>query len=444
MSLNHDNRTPTMAVVGAGPIGLETALYGRFLGFDVTVFEQGTICEHVRQWSHVRMFSPFEMNCSRLGLAAIEAQYPDFEFMDSTAEPTGRDWIERYLQPLADTDLLSGNIQTLTKVIAAGRPFLQKTECVGLPQRNESGFRLLVDSAGSEFYHEFDYLIDATGTFGVPRYFGSGGLPALGELEVRAANQTDATHFCNTRLSFSIPEFDGKLVGNSKFLVIGQGYSAAMNIVRLGDCMDARNQGKVVWLINEKTSTAGPIPIVEGDPLPSRDKLVKCANKIALTHPAFEILQASVRAVRTREGKEPGFQVEFEGEEGAAGRSEEFDYLLANVGFRGDNDWLQELQIHRCYASESPMKWAISMQSTNGADCMSQRESAEDVLRTTEPNFFVVGSKLYGRDSRFLFSLGLKQVRDVFRQITDRPEQDLYKTIRFSSQSSAKLAGYTS
>ncbi len=48
------------AVLGAGPVGLEPALYAAVLGMDVTVHERGKeIAASVRDWGHVRMFSPF-------------------------------------------------------------------------------------------------------------------------------------------------------------------------------------------------------------------------------------------------------------------------------------------------------------------------------------------------------------------------------------------------
>ena len=63
-----------IAVLGAGPIGLEAALYARYLGYDVEIFERGQAAENVLRWGHVRMFSPFHMNRSPLGLAALTAQ----------------------------------------------------------------------------------------------------------------------------------------------------------------------------------------------------------------------------------------------------------------------------------------------------------------------------------------------------------------------------------
>src|SRR6266851_1988222 len=63
--------TRRIAVLGAGPIGLEAGLYARQLKLPFTIFEQGRIGEHVWRWGHVRLFSPFGMNSTPLGRKAI-------------------------------------------------------------------------------------------------------------------------------------------------------------------------------------------------------------------------------------------------------------------------------------------------------------------------------------------------------------------------------------
>ena len=62
-----------IAILGAGPIGLEAALYARFLGYEVDVYERGRVAEHLRRWGHVRLFAPFSAISSPLGIAAIAA-----------------------------------------------------------------------------------------------------------------------------------------------------------------------------------------------------------------------------------------------------------------------------------------------------------------------------------------------------------------------------------
>ena len=45
-----------IAVLGAGPVGLEAALYARKLGYPVTVYERGRLAEHVQRWGAVSRF----------------------------------------------------------------------------------------------------------------------------------------------------------------------------------------------------------------------------------------------------------------------------------------------------------------------------------------------------------------------------------------------------
>ena len=52
-----------------------------------------------------------------------------------------------------------------------------------------------------------------------------------------------------------------------------------------------------------------------------------------------------------------------------------------------------------------------------------------DTLLTDEPDFYVLGSKSFGRNSNFLLSLGLEQVRVVFAHIAGREDLDLYATM---------------
>ena len=92
---------PRIAVLGAGPIGLEAALYARSLGLPVTVYERGRVGEHLHRWGHVRLFSPFGMNATPLGRAAILAENPKHEFPADERlhhRPRAR---AAYLEPLA-------------------------------------------------------------------------------------------------------------------------------------------------------------------------------------------------------------------------------------------------------------------------------------------------------------------------------------------------------
>src|SRR5438067_12838791 len=114
-----------LAVLGAGPIGLEAALYARKLDFAVTVYERGRVGEHVQRWGHVRLFSPFGMNATPLGRAAIRAANPRHEFPDDAECIPGKEHLTKYLEPLAQVELLRACLRSGTAVLQVGRPGLR-------------------------------------------------------------------------------------------------------------------------------------------------------------------------------------------------------------------------------------------------------------------------------------------------------------------------------
>ena len=82
----------------------------RFLGYEVEIFERGNVAEQVAQWGtcvHVQPI-PDELLDSRV--ASLRAQDPDFLVPDEDEILTGREWRERYLRPLSQTDLLVDHV----------------------------------------------------------------------------------------------------------------------------------------------------------------------------------------------------------------------------------------------------------------------------------------------------------------------------------------------
>src|SRR5688500_11729349 len=98
--------TPPVTVLGAGPVGLEAALYARSLGLPVTIYERARVGEHWHRWGHVRLFIPFGMNTTPLGRAAIRDSAARHEFPAAADCLTGRQHVAAYLEPLAKTPLL--------------------------------------------------------------------------------------------------------------------------------------------------------------------------------------------------------------------------------------------------------------------------------------------------------------------------------------------------
>lgn len=404
-------------------MGLEAALYARYLGYKVTIYEKGNRpAASVRQWGHVRLFTPFAMNASPLGVAALRAQDPAYEPPRGDECLTGDEFCDRYLAPLAKSDLLADGLQLSTRVVSVGRPQYRRTEAVGQTVRAEGGFHLLIEnSASEEELAEADLVIDCSGTFGNPHAIGQGGVPAIGE---KVASE---------EIEYGLPDVldtERKTYAGKHTLVIGAGYSAATNVSLLARLSDEEPDTKITWLTltgdNEE-----PIARIPIDTLPGRENLTKKANQLAMEEgPVTWLTSEGIRAIKYQHDAS-GFAVTLAEDDAPPLRA---DRLIANVGFRPDNSLYRELQVHQCYATEGPMKLAAALLSSNSSkenpvDCLNQAPCGPQSLITTEPNFYILGAKSYGRNSQFLMRTGLEQVRDLFTIIRGREDLDLYNTM---------------
>lgn len=162
-----------IAVIGAGPLGLEAALYGRFLGYDVTVFEQGAVGETLRPLSD-RPLPMLPSHClSPLAWSAISAQSGSAESGPPAALPlTVGQWLDRGLEPLARTDLLRGRIRTGHQVVGI--------EAIDVDVQGEPQAAALEDAAGDadEYYIDGHVAPDFRLTVRVAEGSAEGGSPA--------------------------------------------------------------------------------------------------------------------------------------------------------------------------------------------------------------------------------------------------------------------------
>jgi len=415
-----DTPPPRLAILGAGPIGLEATLYARYLGYSVDLYERSSVAEHVRRWGHVSMFSPFAMNCSSLGLAALEAQHENYAPPAAAELLTGAEWVERYLGPLAASDLVADSLKEECCVIGVGREGRLKGDLVGKPERGESSFRLLVQQAqGGERIARADVVLDCTGTFGNANWLGGGGLPAVGE------------RIYGESICYTLPDVlgaDREQYAARHTLLVGAGYSAATTAVALAELARQAPGTRLTWVTRRPLANGGgPILRIENDRLPERDRLAAQAAELAgadsthVTHwPATQVEAIS------RDAESGPFEVEFSGQH--AGRAQ-FDNVVANVGYRPDNELYEELQVHQCYATAGPMKLAAALLGQPSADCLDAPATGIETLLNPEPNFFIVGSKSYGRGSNFLYQTGLNQIRSVFALLHGRADLNLYRDV---------------
>jgi thioredoxin reductase len=409
-------RSPRIAIVGGGPIGLEAALYARRLDLPVTLYERGRVGEFLHHWGHVRLFSPFGMNSTNLGRSAVQSQNRDHEFPGDNDCITGRQHLAAYLEPLAKAPQIRDCIQTDTQVLHLARSGYLKEDGTGDTRRGQKPFRLLVkEGKNRERVDEADVVLDCTGTYGQHRWMGDGGGPAVGELSSSPQIAYGLEDIAGQRRAF----YAGKYT-----LVAGAGYSAATTVANLAVLAEEQNDTWVIWLA--RGSSSQPIERLANDPLRERDRLAVKANQLATrTDGNVEFHNQAVVQQIDSLGPDKGFKVTalIAGQP----RTWDVDRIIANVGYTPDTSLYRELQVHECYASLGPMNLAAVLAKNAGADCLTMPAAGAAALKNPEPNFFILGAKSYGRNSRFLLRTGFQQIREVFTLITGKSDLDLYK-----------------
>src|SRR5215213_4231260 len=89
-----------VVVIGAGPVGLAAAAHLAERGEAFVVLESGASVGHsMRQWGHVRVFSPWRYNVDPAARRLLESAGWLHPIPD--ALPTGHEIVAQYLEPLA-------------------------------------------------------------------------------------------------------------------------------------------------------------------------------------------------------------------------------------------------------------------------------------------------------------------------------------------------------
>ena len=413
-------RPKDVAIVGAGPIGLEAALYCAALGHRPVVYEGQEAGANIRRWGFLELFSPWALNTSELGLATLEELGLDIP--DRKACPGAAEYCRSYLAPLASA--LGNRIRTSCKVVGIARASLLKTEAIGGEERSGARFRLLLETKnGSRKTEAADLVIDAGGVYRNPASLGAGGIPAPGEEKL------------GELISYHIPDVlgaDRPLYAGRTTLLAGAGYSAATVLDAFTQLLEEDPGTRLVWA--RRDSRKEPLPVIEDDPLPQRDRLSRTANRLCSSPPAgCEVLEGRVTtSLRQEDGK---IHVELGGPQGQDSSTVVVDRIIAMTGYRPDNSYHRELQVHLCYASEGPMKLAAALPGggSNG-DCLAAAELPGDTLSNPEPGYYIAGHKSYGRRSDFLLQTGIGQVRDIFKLVEGDESLDLYSELRADEQ----------
>jgi len=120
----------SVAIIGAGPVGLAAAAHVLERGRRPIVLEAGDSVGHaVRQWSHVQLFSPWEYNIDRSAARLLAPT--GWNSPDPHQYPTGAELLERYLEPLASKTGLADHVQVSSRVTGISRAGFDKLKTRG-------------------------------------------------------------------------------------------------------------------------------------------------------------------------------------------------------------------------------------------------------------------------------------------------------------------------
>jgi hypothetical protein len=97
----------TIAITGNGPIGLEAALYARFLGYQVILVGKTSLADMLATGDSIELDLRLSDLSSTLGRAALAAHDEQQSISLDTSLLSCKGWYESYLGPLSRTDLLA-------------------------------------------------------------------------------------------------------------------------------------------------------------------------------------------------------------------------------------------------------------------------------------------------------------------------------------------------
>ncbi|OKK16170.1 flavoprotein [Streptomyces sp. CB00455] len=404
-----------VVVIGAGPAGLAAAAHLTGRGIEPLVLEAGPVAgAAVREWAHVRLFSRW----GELVDPAAEKLLAPTGWVKPAGDtyPSGGDWADLYLQPLAD--VLGEQVRygaTVTGVSRTGRDRVVDAD------REAQPFVVHYESVdGREQRVLARAVIDASGTWSAPGPAGGSGLAALGE---KAAAD---------RITYRVPDLKDPAVraryAGKRIAVIGSGASAFTALAYLADLATSED-GKgthATWILRRgiSGSTFGG---GEADQLPARGAL-GLAAKAAVDGGYADAVTGFRTDTFERDGDG---RLGLVGEDGR--RLGPVDEVVVLTGFRPDLAFLDELRLGLDERLQAPSALAPLID-PNQHSCGTVYPHGQAELSHPEKDVYLVGMKSYGRAPTFLAMTGYEQVRSIAaalagdREAAERVELTLPET----------------
>jgi hypothetical protein len=381
-----------VVVIGAGPIGLVAAAHLLAKGETPLVLESGAaIGASIREWAHVRLFSPWKYLVDPVARGMLEAT--GWRAPNADRLPTGGELLAEFLEPLAALPAIAPHLRLGHEVLAVTRHGMDKVKTAG---RDTTPFELVVRGPDGNIRRQLARaVIDASGTWRAPNPSGAGGVPAAGEAEHSA------------QIHYGIPDVLGRdrhRYAGRRTLVVGSGHSAFNAILDLVALHQQVPGTEVVWAVRRSE-----IGLLFGggkkDALEARGALGSRLRHLVAAKQVEFLTGFRVEGVS---GNGDGLAVE--AEDGR--RVSQIDQLVVTTGFRPDLQLTRELRLKLDPWLEAPQLLAPLID-PNLHSCGTVYPHGATQLAHPERDFYVVGMKSYGRAPSFLLLTGYEQVRSV-------------------------------
>ncbi len=388
-----------LVIVGAGPAGLAAAAQAQARGISTVILESGTSAgAAVLEWGHVRLFSPWSELVDPVAEKLLTER--GWSSPDPASYPTGRDWVEHYLQPLAahlaeqaDIDIRYGH-----RVVGVARTGRDRLVAIG---RDEVPFTVHVATPEGRTSLTACAVIDASGTWGTPNPLGADGYPAAGEAE--HADQ----------ILYGIPDLQDPLVAQryagKHVVVAGRGASAQNALVALAALADTHPGTRVSWLVR-RGDTSKAFGGGDNDQLVARGALGSAAREAVESGPVTTLTGFRTTSVIS-DGGGRLILTSLDGQQVT-----DVDEIVVVTGFRPDHAWLSEVHLDLDGELSAPVALAPEIHPAYHS-CGSVSPHGANLLRQPEGDLYLVGMKSYGRAPSFLTLTGYEQTRSVVAEI---------------------------
>ncbi|WP_348711563.1 NAD(P)-binding domain-containing protein [Bacillus subtilis] len=398
-------KTLPVAIIGGGPVGIAAAAHLVKRNESFILFESGKeIGTNFLNYGHVRLFSPWEYNIDQA--AKVLLQKHNIPLPPKDELPLGEEIVSKYLKPLTELPELKPYIHVNSPVLHVGKKGVDKVKTKG---RDQAPFviRVKVNNTEEKIY-EAKAVIDATGTWQNPNPINAEGL--ITDAEKRISNQ----------IYYGIPDIlnrDRNRYKNKTVAVVGSGHSAVNTLLDLTQLKEQTENTEIIWILRKQDITE--VFGGEGnDQLPARGQLGTrlrgiLENGLIKAYPSTFIENIAP----TSDGKLNIFGSQQQEQK----TIKDVDEIIANTGARPDFQFLKEIR-HTFDSALECVPDLANLIDPNIHSCGTVRPHGEKELRQPEKNFYIIGSKSYGRAPTFLLATGYEQARSVVAYITGDKE----------------------